>query len=131
MKRLVVLLIASLASIIGLSAYSRTNEGDTTQTAKILKEVVVKGERRVMRGDTMVVFPSNNQRKNNFSGFELLRGLRLPGLRVDAINGSVSLNGELKTVIQINGRPVEKQDVMALNPRDIARVEYMQEPSSE
>lgn len=131
MKRHVVLLIVSFVALIGLSAYGRTGEGDSTQSAKALNEVVVKGERRVMRGDTMVVFPSNNQRKNNFSGYELLRGLRLPGLRVDAVNGSVSLNGELKTVIQINGRPVEKQDVMALNPRDILRVEYLQESLAE
>lgn len=130
MKRHIVFtLLILLVSVAGATLSARAD--DSIAPARSLKEIVVKGERRVVRGDTLVIYPSRSQRKNNFTGYELLRGMLLPGLRVDAVNGTISVNGDQTAVVLINGRPVGKQDILTLHPRDIARIEFLQDPTAE
>jgi len=96
-----------------------------------LDEVVVKASRRFEKGDTLSVIPSANQRKFSVSGFELLRSMMFPGLKVNVIAGELSLADGGSAIVLINGRPVERQDIMALRPQEVARIEYVKNPGPE
>ncbi|MCI8997747.1 MAG: outer membrane beta-barrel protein [Muribaculaceae bacterium] len=96
-----------------------------------LNEVVVKASRRIIRGDTLCVIPSSSQRKFNVTGYELLRSMMLPGLRVNTITGELTTNDGQKAVVLIDGRPVDRQDILAIQPKNVARIEYLQTPGTE
>lgn len=127
MNRYIIVILSSL--LLGFSAYSQSVTDSIANQQ--LDEVVVKASRRIQRGDTLSVIPSANQRKFSVTGFELLRSLMLPGLRVNAMTGELSLAGGEKAIVLIDGRPVDRQDVLALRPKEIAKVEYMQNPGLE
>lgn len=96
-----------------------------------LNEVVVKADRRIEKGDTLSVIPSANQRKFSMNGFELFRSMMFPGLRVNTVQGELSLaNGETVQVM-IDGRPVDRQHILSLRPKEVARIEYIQNPGAE
>lgn len=96
-----------------------------------LGEVVVNASRRFEKGDTLTIIPTANQRKFSISGYELIRSSQLPGLKVDPINGNISLFSGESVVVMIDGRPVERRDIMALRPKEVARIEYIQNPGPE
>lgn len=91
-----------------------------------LKEVIVKASRRIQKGDTLTVIPSINQQKFNVSGFELIQSMMLPGLKVNTITGELNLTDGGNAIVLINGRPVDRQDIIAIRPKDVAKVEYVQ-----
>lgn len=120
-------------SILGNATQSRSaiSREDTNTDPIDLGEVVVKGYRREMRGDTLCVTPTAAQKRVTQNGFELVRGAMLPGIRVDALNGAVSLADGGGVMMLINGRPVDKQDILALRPKDVARIEYLDFPGAD
>lgn len=103
------------------------NQDKTTE----LGEVVISSSRRIIREDSLIVIPSDNQRKVSRNGFDLLRGIMLPGIRVNTISGEVSTSDGQKTVVLKDGRPIGQQDILALRPKEVARVEYTQNPGAE
>lgn len=127
MYRINILLYFALFAILPIFAQ---NENDSINSYQ-LDEVVVKAYHRIQRGDTLCVIPNGNQRKFSFTGFEMLRSMMLPGLQVNVINGNLSLSDGGKAIVLIDGRPVERQDILALRPKEIARVEYLQQSTPE
>lgn len=88
-----------------------------------LQELVVTAEsRRESRGKTIVI-PSSMDIKASSNALSLLRKLQLDGLEVNPVNRSMSVMGS-SVVILINGVPSTQDDVNALNPKDISKVEY-------
>lgn len=127
MYRCYITIIIIFAIILSVSAQS---ENDSIRSLQ-LDEVLVKAYNRVQHGDTLIVIPTTNQRKFNVTGFELLRSMMLPELRVNTITGVLSLSDGSSLIVLIDGRPVDKQDILALRPKEIARVEYVQNPGPE
>ena len=84
--------------------------------------VVIADSRRESRGKTIVI-PSATDVKASSDALSLLRKLQLDGLEVNPVNRSMSANGS-GIVILINGIPSTQDDVNALNPKDISKVEY-------
>lgn len=124
-----ILLLFAIIIINSLPTSAQTP--DDSIMAKQLDEVVVKANLRIQKGDTLSVIPSATQKKFNVNGYELLRGMMLPGLKVNTIDGSLSLAGGEGAIVLIDGRPVERQDVLALSPKQVAKVEYVQNPGPE
>lgn len=121
-----------LLSIAGILSpvIAAQNSADSIRTQQ-LDEVVVKAARRIEKGDTLSVIPSANQRKFSMTGFELLRSMMLPELKVNTVKGEISLvNGE-NVQVMIDGKPVEKQLILAIRPKEVARIEYIQSPVAE
>lgn len=127
MYRIFIVISLILWAIVTTKAQNN-NDSITTHH---LGEVVVTASHRIQRGDTLCVIPSGNQKKFNATGFELLRSMMLPGLRINVITGDLSLGDGSSAIVLINGRPVERQDIIALQPKEIARVEYLQNPGPE
>lgn len=60
-----------------------------------LEEVVVRGARVVNRTDGKLIFPSEEMTKSAPSGYNLLKMLPLPNVKVDDINESITAANSL------------------------------------
>jgi hypothetical protein len=83
---------------------------------------------RTGRIDRKLVFPSEKQVQASTNGIELLQQLMLPRLQVNPLTNEAGLAGGGEVQLRINGVQVENSDVMALQPRDVIRVEYHDNP---
>lgn len=127
-------LIAFIVTLYCVNLYAQESslaKNDSVKYSISLKEVTVEAKRREMKGDTLCVFPTSNQRKVTQTGFELLRSVMLPGLTVNAVKGELAMNDGMTVTTLIDGRPVTKQDLLALRPKEVKRIEYIQNPGAE
>lgn len=122
-----ILFLVILANALMVSAQMSPDSAVTIR----LDEVQVNASLRTQRGDTLSIIPSENQRKFSMTGYEVLRGMMLPGLRVNPVTGSLSLSDGGRVIVLIDERPVERQEILAVRPKEIARVEYLQTPGTE
>ena len=95
-----------------------------------LEEVVVRGARVVNRTDGKLIFPSEEMTKSATSGYNLLKMLPLPNVKVDDINESItaanSLIGAVK--VRINDVEASTADIQSLQPREVEKVEFIGSP---
>lgn len=78
--------------------------------------------------DRKIVYPSERQAKVSANGVELLQQLMLPRLQVDPINNTIKVPGDGEVQLRINGVKVTVQEIRALRPDEIIRVEYHDNP---
>lgn len=95
---------------------------------QMLGEVVVAADNRIHKVDKSIIYPSEIQREVSNSSLALLQNLNLPGLYVDAIEQKVNINGA-QPIYMINGIVKTLHDLNAINPKNIARIEYEDSPS--
>lgn len=93
-----------------------------------LGEVVVKGSSRIQKVDQSIIFPSPLQLKVSNSVLSLLQNTNLPGLSVNVLEQTVSINGNAP-VYMINGVVKTKQDILTISPKNIEKVEYSDNPT--
>ncbi len=94
----------------------------------LLDEVVVKSSNVINRVDKSIIIPTANQLRNSNSSLSLLQNMNLPGLYVDVIEQNVSINGS-QPIYKIDGVTKTKHDILSVNPKNIARIEYEDSPS--
>ena len=90
-----------------------------------LGEVTVGATRTVDSQGRTIIYPSSSDVKASSTAISLFQKLALPGLEVNPITRSISV-GTAAPMILINGVPSTMDDVYALQPKDIERVEYSQ-----
>lgn len=78
--------------------------------------------------DRQIIMPSENQVKMSFDTYELLNHLMIPRLRVNPVTREMDLSGGGDIQTRINGIKVTQSEVSALRPKDILRVEYIEDP---
>ena len=94
-----------------------------------LNDVVIKVNTRIEKIDRQIIFPTENQIETSTSGYEILNKLALPGLLIDENLHTVSnLSGNGEVQIRINNVIASKEDIISLNPKDLLRVEYIDNP---
>ncbi len=95
-----------------------------------LQEAVVKGARVVSRPDGTLIYPSEEMKNAATSGYNLLRMLPLPNVKVDDVNESiVALNSLVGAVqVRINGVVATADDLRSLRPKEVAKVEFIDRP---
>lgn len=93
-----------------------------------LDEVVVNGNRIIRTVEKTVVYPEKTILKHNTSTLSVLNQLMLKGLEINEGTTSVSINGQ-SAIFKINGVPKNINDILALPPSEIARIEYTDQPS--
>lgn len=98
--------------------------------AQLLGEVVVKGNQRIAKAGRTIVFPTALEVKTSFSLLDLLQKLNLQGMDVDPTEQKVAINGSAPQY-KINGVEKTKHDILTINPKNIARIEYESAPSIE
>ena len=96
---------------------------DTVQ----LDEVMVSANLQ-KKADRWVFYPSDAIKRQSTDAYDVLQRMALPDLQFDLMNRTLSSqkNGALQ--IRINGVPSNQSDLAALQPQDIARVEYIDNP---
>ncbi|MDE6683228.1 MAG: outer membrane beta-barrel protein [Muribaculaceae bacterium] len=91
--------------------------------AKMLDEVTVSSTQVVHSKGRTIVYPSAFDVKSSSTAISLFQKLPLPGLEANPIMRSISVDGGSPTIL-INGVPSSMDDVNALQPKDIEKIEY-------
>jgi hypothetical protein len=98
------------------------------EKAAQLEAVTVTASAVVNRADRLIVFVASRQKAISSNGINLLNALQLPRLSVNPVTNEVSLPGNGNIQFCINGVKVTPGDVRALQPGDVVRVEYLDNP---
>lgn len=121
MKRLITLsIILSSACCV----YAQDVEKNIT-----LGEVMVKAAKVVNKSDGMIIYPTDAQKQASNNGYSILEKLTLANLRIDNINHIVTaIDNRGGVQLRVNGIVAGKQEMLALNPKDIAKINFMNNP---
>ena len=93
-----------------------------------LGEVTVRSAAIRTYSDRRIAFPTAEQKAASTNGINLLSSLMLPRLQINPLQNTVSLPDEGDVQFRINGILAELNDVRALSPEDVIRVEYHDRP---
>lgn len=94
----------------------------------LLKGVTVEAARVVEKVDRQIIFPTKEQVKTASNGYDLLDNLSLPTIIVNRAERKVqSLKGG-DVQIRINDGKASMQDVLALQPDEVTKVEFINVP---
>lgn len=129
--RLAISSIGYQSLYLSLQGFERTADVGTLTLADAsqeLGEVTVTASSRVSRADQKLIFPSKKQISASNNGVDMLRHLMLPRLRVNSMDGSVGMTDGSSVQLCINGRKATKEEVTALLPEEVIRVEFQEDP---
>lgn len=99
---------------------------DTIATQE-LSEVVVKAPKVIRKADMDLYIPSKATLEISKNGMRLLNNLMIPSLSVSDALGTITAAGQ-SVQVRINGREASADQVRALLPESIKRVEWMDNP---
>lgn len=121
MKRIIPILFLSISSF---PALAQNEEKSVT-----LDEVTVIGAKIVSKVDGQMIYPTDVQKSASNNGYSLLQKLSLPNLRIDNVTHSVSaIDNRGGVQIRINGIIVGKEEMLALDPKLIGKVDFIDNP---
>lgn len=103
---------------------SATEVNDTTVN---LKEVTITGARVINKTDRQLYLPTKSIVKASSNGYNFLKKMMIPTLRVDEVNQTIS-STEGDVQVRINDIKADVQDILALQPDEVVRVEYINNP---
>ncbi|MDR0831241.1 MAG: TonB-dependent receptor, partial [Prevotellaceae bacterium] len=122
--------LVSITLLLGAMSTISAQTQDTTFISGLeeqtLGEITVTASNSSI--DRKLIFPTEQQKENSTNGVDLLQRLMLPKVQVNPLLKTVSLasGGELQ--LRINGVKAEIQDIAALLPADIIRIEFHDNP---
>lgn len=94
-----------------------------------LDEVTIKGAKVVNKPDGKIIYPTEAQKKASNNGFSMIEKLTLANIRVDNINHTISsIDNRGGVQLRINGIIVGKQEMMALDPKKIMKIDFIDNP---
>lgn len=116
-------------SILGLSDNYECKNVYMTSKLYQLNEITVSAQATRLGVDRITFFPSQEIRKVSQDALDVIRLLNMPDLKFDIVNHSFSSlkNGVIQ--IRIDGVISTQKDLIAIQPQDIARVEYVNNPN--
>lgn len=121
MKRIGILILLSTFAVT-LSAQSET------QTVE-LQEVEVKAAKVIHKPDGQTIYPTEVQKNASHSGYSILQKLSLPNIRVDETSQTLSaIDGRGSIQLRINGIIVGREEMLALAPERISRIDFIDNP---
>lgn len=119
------ILLSSLA-LLPIASAAQSTQTDTI-AAKELQEVVIEAPKVIRKADMDVYHPSKSAVGNSKNGMQLLGNLMIPSLTVSDALGTVQAAGQ-SVQLRINGRQATIDQVRALLPETIRRVEWIDNP---
>ena len=133
MKRIAVLAFTSFLISFAFAQSGDTgkikaqNEQPDSIKTQELEEVVVVASKVIRKSDMDVYHPSQSAVEHSQNGMQLLNNLMIPSLSVNDALGSITAAGQ-SVQVRINGRPSSIDNVRALLPETIKRVEWIDNP---
>ncbi len=107
-------------------ALAQTETADSIATRE-LQEIVLEAPKVIRKADMDVYHPSKSAVDNSKNGMQLLNNLMIPSLSVSDALGRITAAGQ-SVQVRINGRTATIDQVRALLPETIRRVEWMDNP---
>ena len=98
------------------------------ESTQMLDEATVTASATVRKIDRQIVYPSATQRSLSSGGYDLLARMMLPNLKVDPVNNQISTVSNGQVEVRINGVVASSGQLMALQPEEVLRVEYVDNP---
>ena len=129
--RLVISSIGYETLYIDLQGFNRSTDLGTLtlkEDTKQLGELTVTASNVTATADKKLVFPNQQQVKASANGVDLLRNLMIPRLTISPLTNSVSTTDGGTVQLAINGRKVTQEEMTALQPAEIIRVEMLEDP---
>ena len=93
-----------------------------------LDGVTVSASNTNSRSDRKLIFPSDRQVKASTNGMDLLQQLMFPKITVNPMSNEIKVPGNGEVQLRINGVKVELDEIKALLPTDIIRIEFHDNP---
>lgn len=115
---------AVVCGVLGLQA--QTKDADSLPTQD-LQEIVIEAPKVIRKADMDVYHPSKSAVDNSKNGMQLINNLMIPSLNVNDVLGSVQAAGQ-SVQLRINGREASVEQVRALLPETVRRVEWIDNP---
>ena len=97
--------------------------------AVALQEVTITATPVINQPDRKLIFPTAHQLKASADGLTLLQRLQLSRIQVDPVRHTITSSNQGDVQLRINGAKAEIQEILALRPEDVIRIEYHDEPS--
>ncbi|MDE6305753.1 MAG: outer membrane beta-barrel family protein, partial [Muribaculaceae bacterium] len=119
--------VMMLAAAIMLTDIANAQELNDTISVHELNEIVIQAPKVIRKADMDVYHPSKSAVENSKNGIQLLNNLMIPALSVNDALGSIQAAGQ-SVQVRINGRESSIDQVRALLPETIKRVEWIDNP---
>lgn len=122
MKKTLLLITSLTAGLVSMA-----QETVDTLASQQLDEIVIEAPKVIRKADMDIYLPSKSAIENAKNGMQLLTNLMIPSLAVNDVMSSVTAAGE-NVQVRINGRTATIDQVRALLPETIKRVEWIDNP---
>lgn len=120
-----ILTLAASAILFPTAAVAQVAPDSIPSTT--LDEIVVEAPEVIRKADMDVYYPPQSAITNSGNGMQLLTNLMIPSLTVTEALGTVKAGGQ-DVQLRINGREASAEQVKALLPSTIKRVEWIDNP---
>ena len=115
---------------MSLTISGNTNLGtiEMNEASTVLSEVVVEGDAVIQKVDRQILLPNKEQLGASSDGMSLLQNLQIPRIVVNPTDNTVKTLANQDVQLRINGIEASNSEVMAINPKDVIRIEYHDQP---
>lgn len=126
-------LAAAMVCAVSMNAQTgvQTNINDTLRMDTSMfriAEVTVEAQSVIQKVDKQILLPNREQRKASHDGMSLLQNLQIPRIVVNPTDNTVKTLANQDVQLRINGIEASNSEVMAINPKDVIRIEYHDQP---
>ena len=135
MKARIFVLAAAMVCAVSMAANQVNDTVNTAQdTLRMdtsmfkLAEVTVEAQSVIQKVDKQILLPNREQRKASHDGMSLLQNLQIPRIVVNPADNTVKTLANQDVQLRINGIEASNSEVMAINPKDVIRIEYHDQP---
>ena len=121
-------LLTTLAAMTFCATAAAQTDSLAIDTTLTLGEVTVNGMRTIQKADRTLFLPTKKMARSSANGYDLLKLMMLPGIKVDPVQQTVSSLRGGGVQVRINDVKAGTQDILALQPDEVVRVEYIDNP---
>lgn len=121
-------LLTTLAAITFCATAAAQTDSLAVDTTLTLGEVTVNGMRTIQKVDRTLFLPTKKMARSSANGYDLLKLMMLPGINVDPVQQTISSLRGGGVQVRINDVKAGTQDILALQPDEVVRVEYIDNP---
>ena len=99
-----------------------------TTSAVSLDEVVVNGDAVIKKSDRQMILPTQEQKRVATNGINLLQQMPISRISVSPMDKTIKTTLGEDVQLRINGVEATKEEISAIRPTDVIRVEYHDNP---
>ncbi len=97
-------------------------------SAVSLGEIVVSGDAVIKKSDRQMILPTQKQKQAATNGINLLQQMPISRISVSPMDKTIKTTLGEDVQLRINGIEATKEEVSAIRPTDVIRVEYLDNP---